>query len=341
MVNFRDPVVVVLDSWAFVKLCHAVDSLYLWEFFTSLGYEWSVIRGHRPYRWTIWIYSITRVAGLLAVILNMVGIDVTAPLNCQAWLIFQLVFGYMAFAAASLLIVLRIIAVWNKDRVVVAVATGVWVTNIGFLVQGIARLRATYVPKQQSCMIRDTERSKLNIIATLITDVILLVIMLIGLIRSRHYGGDTFGLGQLLWKQGVIWLVLASIAEVPPTVFICLNLNDMFNLMFQVPSLTIMSIAATRMYRTLADFAEFTDIAQDSQQTSNRAIPRIRVSSPISTSVEVATHTTSEQHPLSQTSRPSHGSSIVVDGPEQPYDKLDRPRHDYNLESETGRRFMW
>ena len=26
-----------------------------WEFFTTLDFEWSVIRGNRPYRWTIWV----------------------------------------------------------------------------------------------------------------------------------------------------------------------------------------------------------------------------------------------------------------------------------------------
>jgi len=26
-----------------------------WEFFTTLDYEWRVIRGHLPYRWTIWV----------------------------------------------------------------------------------------------------------------------------------------------------------------------------------------------------------------------------------------------------------------------------------------------
>ena len=26
-----------------------------WEFFNSLEYEWSVIRGHRTYRWSIWV----------------------------------------------------------------------------------------------------------------------------------------------------------------------------------------------------------------------------------------------------------------------------------------------
>src|SRR5712691_9397461 len=26
-----------------------------WEFFTTLDYEFNVIRGRRPYRWTIWV----------------------------------------------------------------------------------------------------------------------------------------------------------------------------------------------------------------------------------------------------------------------------------------------
>jgi hypothetical protein len=26
-----------------------------WEFLTTLHFEWSVIRGKRPYRWTIWV----------------------------------------------------------------------------------------------------------------------------------------------------------------------------------------------------------------------------------------------------------------------------------------------
>ena len=26
-----------------------------WEFVTTLDYEWSVIRRHRPFRWTIWV----------------------------------------------------------------------------------------------------------------------------------------------------------------------------------------------------------------------------------------------------------------------------------------------
>jgi hypothetical protein len=35
-----------------------------WEFFTTLDYEWSVIRGRRPYRWTIWVCDRERFFGV-------------------------------------------------------------------------------------------------------------------------------------------------------------------------------------------------------------------------------------------------------------------------------------
>jgi hypothetical protein len=45
-----------------------------------------------------------------------------------------------------------------------------------------------------------------------VTDIILLLIMLIGLLRLRHDCGGTFGLAQLLWKQvrGLFSLVMLT-----------------------------------------------------------------------------------------------------------------------------------
>jgi len=91
MVDFHNPTVISLDAWALTKLCHAMGGLYLWEFFVNLDYEWSVIRGRRPYRWTIWVYSFTRVATLVTIILNLGGLDITAKINCQLWVKFELV----------------------------------------------------------------------------------------------------------------------------------------------------------------------------------------------------------------------------------------------------------
>ena len=46
----------------------------------------------------------------------------------------------------------------------------------------------------------DTERSKDQIIALLVSDVVLLLTMLVGLLRLRK-DGTLFGLGKLLWRQ--------------------------------------------------------------------------------------------------------------------------------------------
>src|SRR5712675_35156 len=94
MVNFKDPAVILADFCTYAvqtfgtrrtclsfhrgareALAHHRWSLHVplassfpsdcnslppilfssWEFFTTLDYEWSVIQGSRPYRWTIWV----------------------------------------------------------------------------------------------------------------------------------------------------------------------------------------------------------------------------------------------------------------------------------------------
>ncbi|KAH9962345.1 hypothetical protein BC827DRAFT_1197781 [Russula dissimulans] len=236
-----------------------MGGLYIWEFFTHLDYEWSVIRGHRPYRWTIWLYSTTRFTTLMAGITDLVIIDMVTPINCKIWTVFEAVFAHTTFSISSLLILLRVIAIWNKNKFIVAFSATVWVANTALLIRGIVRTHSQWEPIQNSCKSPDIESNRLTFIAVLVSDVTLLVTMFIGLLRLRQRGGGRFGLGRLLWKQGIIYLFVATTAEVVPVVFLCLNLNDAFDLMFIAPSVTTMSIAATRMYRSLADFVLYPD----------------------------------------------------------------------------------
>ncbi|KAN0105784.1 hypothetical protein V8E52_010694 [Russula decolorans] len=200
MVNFHSPVTFAREFAATINIWHTMDGIFIWEFFTTLNYEWDVIRGHRPYRWTIWVYSITRVATLLAVILNMFSFDDTTKVNCQC-------FACVAFASASLLIVLRIIAIWNRKTIIVLIAAGLWLADV----------RGVWSDRSNSCVPTNPNSNKINIIVSLISDVVLLLIMLVGLLRLRLEMGE-FGLGRILWNQSLVWLLLATVAEVPPTV---------------------------------------------------------------------------------------------------------------------------
>jgi len=65
-----------------------------------------------------------------------------------------------------------------------------------------AQLRSAWSTFRAGCAVLNTERSKLNIIVSLITDVILL---LIGLLRLRREGSGRFSIGLLLWNQVGSW----------------------------------------------------------------------------------------------------------------------------------------
>ncbi|KAI0287045.1 hypothetical protein BC826DRAFT_76281 [Russula brevipes] len=320
MVNFHDPAVVLNDLLAFVKLSHTLVGLYIWEFATTLDYEWSIFWGRRPYRWTIWIYSLTRLATLTTVINIIVGLNTkAAPNKCQALLTSFSVCDNVALAAAELLIVLRIIAIWNKRKVVGAIAIGIWLTNIAFLIHTSSQLRSGN-PAPDSCLPRNVGISKLSTISTLVTDIVLLLIMLVGLLRLRVQGAGMFSLGQLLWKQGIVWLLIATLAGALPTIFLLLNLNDVWSIMFQFPWMISISIAATRMYRSLTDFVSG---VSDMYPHSTEAGPKggsgttLRFSQNAAAQplkqLEVAVHSTKEWYPMAQMSY--HGSYASTDGP--------------------------
>jgi len=188
--------------------------------------------------------------------------------------------------------------------VVIVMALGVWGTNAAFLIHSVFKIRAVWMPIVDSCNVLNVESTKLNIIITLGTDIILLLIMLVGLLRLNLHESGAFGLGRLMWKQGLVWLFIATIAEVPPATFIALNLNEPFNYMFTVPSEIAMSIAATRIHRSLANFAvDGADMISGpgSFRTTGRTTWKNNRGA---NQVEVVVHTAYEQYRTPQTSDP-------------------------------------
>lgn len=63
------------------------------------------------------------------------------------------------------------------------------------------QLRASWVPEAGACITPNIDTTKLNIITTLTTDIALLLIMLIGLLRLGFNEPGVYGLGRLMWKQ--------------------------------------------------------------------------------------------------------------------------------------------
>ena len=100
-----------------------------WEFVTTLGFEWEVFTGRRPWKWSFAVYLTARMLALTSVILNFIGFNLTAHFNCnvsgsfehssvlfpvytrlifpQAWFRCVLVSSWFSVAIASFLLVLR------------------------------------------------------------------------------------------------------------------------------------------------------------------------------------------------------------------------------------------
>ena len=62
-------------------------------------------------------------------------------------------------------------------------------------------MRSKWVPALHACGTFNAEANKPTVIATLFTDIALILIMLVGLLRLRRHGGGWLDLGHLLWKQ--------------------------------------------------------------------------------------------------------------------------------------------
>ncbi|KAI9439562.1 hypothetical protein H4582DRAFT_1536120 [Lactarius indigo] len=263
MVDWHDPTVVLLDYFDLTKLLHALGSAYIWETVMTAGFELDVLRGKQPYRWTIWIYLGTRYACLLMFIVFFIHND-AGHVPCQPFIIANYALSYVSWGFASLIIVLRIIAIWDRNIIVSLIAFSTLLTGLGLNIRTLTKIESTYDSTFEACLVLKTDSGLVGAAAILAADILLLMIMLIGLLRLAH--GSSVGIWGLLYKQCIIWIILAAVVEIPPLVFYILDLNDAWNQMFSSGAVAFLSVCAARMYRSLSKHGSLTEYSSDPPQ---------------------------------------------------------------------------
>ncbi|KAI0290922.1 hypothetical protein BC826DRAFT_520076 [Russula brevipes] len=227
MTNWRGPAHVIADTIAHVKSVHTIGGLYLWEFFLSLTYEYAIITGKRKITRASLLFMGCRWCTLLVVILEFVAFDsdMSRQIDCQALVTIGLTFASLSSLFASALVILRIYALWEQNNIVIAISSTIWLANAVSYVYSLATMRGHRFG--DLCVID-------NILHTR---------------RSGIWG--------LLYTQGLAWVALFTLVEVPPMVFIMLNLNDPMDLMFMAPGAICTTVGASRMYLWLVNSAAF------------------------------------------------------------------------------------
>ncbi|KAH9162264.1 hypothetical protein EDB89DRAFT_2248003 [Lactarius sanguifluus] len=240
MTDWKSPAVITAEYFALVKLYHATWGLFLWEFVVNIGFECSVFTGKRNFRSSFLLYLGARWCPLFCIITILVGFDSPNRINCQAFVIFVFLFSHLSLACASALIVLRIAAIWGLNKIAISIASAAWLANTGVLIHSLTAVHGHW--SEGICKVTNPPETKINILVSFVTDLVLLALMLTGLLRweNAHRGG---GIWWLLFTQGLAWMITVVLAGAPTTVFILLNLN-----------VITMTIGATRVYRGLSDY---------------------------------------------------------------------------------------
>ncbi|KAI9436305.1 hypothetical protein H4582DRAFT_2078899 [Lactarius indigo] len=226
MTDWQSPAVVTADYYALLKVYHAVWGVIIWEFVVNIGFEYSVFTGKRKFRSSFLLYLGVRWWALLSVITVLVGIDPVNQVNCQAVIIFIFSFSYLSLACAEALVVLRIAAIWGLNKIVISIAAAVWLADVGALIR-VVIVRGNWSESSIGavCKVTNSAETRTNILASFVTDLVLLALMLTGLLRwdnARQKGGVWW----LLYTQGLAWMIIVAAAEAPIVVFILLNLNS-------------------------------------------------------------------------------------------------------------------
>jgi len=250
----------------FLKVMHTFSGLYIWEFVTTLGFEWEVYTGRRPWRWSFIVYIAARLLALFAVILSLVGFNVTREFNCNLWFRAVLFTGWFGAAAASFLLVLRGVAIWGRDLRIIGISGIFLAANLVGSFYALTRGHSQWTAELSTCATTSTDSFKWSITLNLVQDFVLLGIMILGVLHKRN----ATHLWNMLYFQGLLWILTAIMTELPAVALSFKNINDSWNLMFQYPHLTLMVIASSRAYR---DIFQYITGDQDSHPSRRRRNP--------------------------------------------------------------------
>ncbi|KAH9962859.1 hypothetical protein BC827DRAFT_177052 [Russula dissimulans] len=231
------------------RFVHALGGIYVWEYILTFGFEWSFITGKRRFPWSMWVYVAIRLLALVNVVANLIQTGFETLVDCHDWVYVEYITVYSVFVLASFLMILKIAAIWTRNRWIkwiLAASMGAWLTNIALIIRSTVTTSAKYESSFGTCVLHKAKTTRDSTLATLSSDMFLLIVMLFGLVSERGHH-----LGRLLFHQALIWLIVAIFSQVPLLVLISLKFDDLANLVFNSSSLISMTICVTRLYRTL------------------------------------------------------------------------------------------
>ncbi|KAF9530187.1 hypothetical protein CPB83DRAFT_882316 [Crepidotus variabilis] len=240
---------------AFSALLYAFTGIYFWDWLLSLDFDWDYITGNRRFGWLLIPYFTNRYLLFCTLISLIIFLNAQShPANCEALFRVVHVTGNIALGLASTNFAARTLCLWFPNVYVTVILCllvfGNWVITI-IAAQGV---RATWLPLA-GCLLQNANYHWLlvvNLYAIFFDFVVLgLNVYKLGFKPHQFSTKGTLSLSSLLFKQGLIYFIVAFLGNLVEVVMIFLNLSIVMNAMFSIPVVTISTIAACRSVRSL------------------------------------------------------------------------------------------
>ncbi|RDB29963.1 hypothetical protein Hypma_014178 [Hypsizygus marmoreus] len=255
MPDWKSPAELLKDADVFTKFMHALLGLYIYEWFISLRFDWDFISGKKRFRWPMIFYFSGRYLLLFAMAGIAVALDSTTEINCQALYLFNQLAGNAAVGLASINLSIRTMAVWSQNKYIIGLLVLVILGHWSLILQGVL-LSATWVDGV-GCVITSTNNRVLaaTFIYSMSFDLLVLVLNAYKLLNMQTKG--VFGasrIAKMIFEDGLIFFIIAFLANLLATVFMVLDLNQIMSVIFNVPAAVASTIVASRVVRRLTNF---------------------------------------------------------------------------------------
>ncbi|KAH9833300.1 uncharacterized protein C8Q71DRAFT_713003 [Rhodofomes roseus] len=249
--KWSTPEELAVDEAAFIKLMHCLAGVYFWEFLISLDFDWELITGKKKFQWPLIFYLLGRYCLFFALIGILIALDATTELNCQALYTFDQLAGDAAVGLASINLSIRTMAVWSQNRWIVIPLVLVILGHWSLILQGVL-LTAEWIPGQ-GCAI--TKANNTTLAATFIYSMCFDALVMVLSVVKLWGRSQRSQLVSILFKDGLIYFLVALLANSIATAFMVLNLNAIMAIIFNVPAAIASTIVACRAVRRLSNFA--------------------------------------------------------------------------------------
>ncbi|KIY68492.1 hypothetical protein CYLTODRAFT_323152, partial [Cylindrobasidium torrendii FP15055 ss-10] len=258
MVDWQSPKEIESDESTFKYLMHVLLGVYIWEWLTSLAFDWEYMSRKRPFRWPLIFYFLNRYSLLFALSATPIALNVKRSINCKALYTFLQVCGSSSIGFSSINLSLRTMAIYGQSLYVVIALVILILGHWCLLLHGLM-LDAVWQPSH-GCVIKETNLHILaaSFIYGMSFDFIVLILMAWKLVLSSRHGlprTSRPALMTLVFSDGLFYFVVAFLSSLVATILVLLNLNAVMSVIASAPAATASTIVACRVVRRLAMFS--------------------------------------------------------------------------------------